>query len=425
MKKILVLLLCFNIVLAPTYALANTSLGGWTITSQIAQGASTLINATKTSLINGTNIIKTSTAKITPTVASVSKVLSRGAAGYALSIAVEQLIGAVDWVLDAENNQIVYNKLVCEDGTQDCASELLYQAKWQTTQTDWHYTKSSACTSTASLMSSVTGNPWRFTGNFYNNNTCIMENVKNPSSPIIAHVSITSKPNDEITQPQQKTLPLDIVSQKVIDNAESSTNNDHKVGAQVATTAAAQDMLANDAATQADVETQLNTNAKTQTSEEAAAESTPKDPAAPDAGTNIKITFPVFCGWAPLVCEAAQSAIKFPTTVTNWWNTATQAISASWLSFKEWLDWTKNDSELPDTQTNQVTELPIPELQENAISWSASCPPDVQVPINLYGQSSTLTFSWSPWCQLLNVIKPAIIASAYIGAAFIVLGLRT
>mgnify|MGYP000467544148 CR=1 FL=1 len=57
---------------------------------------------------NGAKKIATGTAKITPTAAQVSKVLARGAAGYALSVAVEQLLGAVDWVLDPANNQIVY-----------------------------------------------------------------------------------------------------------------------------------------------------------------------------------------------------------------------------------------------------------------------------------------------------------------------------
>lgn len=432
MKKTLVLLLCFNIVLAPTYAFANTSLGGWTITQQIAQGASLALSASKNAIINGASVLKTSTAKITPNASQVAKILRGGAAGYALSIAVEQTIGsAVDWVLDPANNQIVY-KLKEDLSKPPSYCQNYYQASVSNPSTLAY-----GCS-----INEVATNLCNKHLQHSNVKSCTFSNVTETSFKLTtdcrvwdgtcygidSQITPQKKTNpyyDPNAQNQDKTVSLDTIAARVISNAETSTNNDHKVGAQVATTAAAQDMLANDAATKSDVETQLNTNAKTQTSEEAAAEATPKDPAAPEAGTNIKITFPVFCSWAPVVCEAAQSAIKFPTTVENWWNTATQAISSSWLSFKEWLDWTKNESDLPDTETNQVTDLPIPELQENAISWSASCPPDVQVPINLYGQSSTLTFSWSPWCQLLNIIKPAIIASAYIGAAFIVLGLRT
>lgn len=401
MKKILVLLLCFNIVLAPTYAYATTSLGGWTITSQIAQGASTLLNATKSGIENGVNVIKNSTAKITPSVSNVSKVLRGGAYGYAISVAVEQILGfTVDWILDPANNQIKYYV----DG----------QPKWYSSDTGQHYTsRDAACQASMNYRfgRTYTITSYSSQGNFH---SCYF-NLNGSQG----YVTVEMKP----TAQEERKIPLDAVSTQVISNAESHPDEQKKAGAQSATTAAAQDMLANDPATQSDVETQLNANAKTQTSEQATGNTKPNE-ANPEV-TDISISFPAFCGWAPSVCQAANVVINFPNTLTNWWNTATQAISASWLSFKDWLDWTKNDSELPETETNQVTELPIPELQENAISWSASCPADVQVPINLYGQSSTLTFSWSPWCQLLNIIKPAIIASAYIGAAFIVLGLRT
>lgn len=415
MKKILVLLLCFNIVLAPTYAFANSPLGGWTITDQIAQGASTVITATKTTIINGASVVKTSTAKITPNASQVAKVLRGGLAGYALSVALEQLLGAVDWVLDAENNRIIYGG----SPTGFIYTIVSYGGNLNVSSPD--YTSACEKAMAAFIKIQSTGGDTFTTSNMYATPKLCTFDYHIKQYTYSERLTVTQIEVDQ----EPKSLPLEVVAAQVISNAESHADQQKKAGAQAATTAAAQDMLANDSATQSDVETQLNSNAKTQTSEAAQAEATPKDPAAPQAGTDIKITFPVFCSWAPIVCEAAQSAIKFPTTVENWWNTATQAISSSWLYFKEWLDWTKNDSELPDNQTNEVTELPIPELQENAISWSASCPPDVQVPINLYGQSSTLTFSWSPWCQLLNIIKPAIIASAYIGAAFIVLGLRT
>lgn len=92
---------------------------------------------------------------------------------------------------------------------------------------------------------------------------------------------------------------------------------------------------------------------------------------------------------------------------------------------KDWFTWSKENDDLPEDEKPQISEIPTPELKEDAVRWSAQCPADAQVPINMQGVSSTITFSWSPWCQLLDMIKPAIIASAYIGAAFIVLGLRT
>ncbi|HDS1307620.1 TPA: hypothetical protein QEK28_004561, partial [Stenotrophomonas maltophilia] len=129
---------------------------------------------------------------------------------------------------------------------------------------------------------------------------------------------------DPNAQQEEKKLSLDTIAAKVISNAESETDSDKKAGAQEATTAAAEDMLANDSATQNNARSQLETNARTQTSEEAQAETKPKDPTAPEAGSDIAIKFPVFCSWAPTVCEAAQKVITFPNTLVNWWDTSTK-----------------------------------------------------------------------------------------------------
>ena len=104
-------------------------------------------------------------------------------------------------------------------------------------------------------------------------------------------------------------------------------------------------------------------------------------------------SLPEFCSWATPVCD-----------------------------FFKWL---KQNDELPDNESPEIVEHITPDLKEDAISWGSACPADVSIPISMQGVSSTLVFSWSPWCQLLSIIKPAIVASAYIGAAFIVLGLRT
>ena len=72
----------------------------------------------------------------------------------------------------------------------------------------------------------------------------------------------------------------------------------------------------------------------------------------------------------------------------------------------------------------QFGEIQLPEYEKNYVLWSQQCPPDVQVPISLMGQSSTLVMSWSPWCELLSKIRWAIIACAYFAAAYIILGMR-
>lgn len=147
------------------------------------------------------------------------------------------------------------------------------------------------------------------------------------------------------------------------------------------------------------------------------------DPTQPDAGETT--TWPSACEWFPAACEFFKVQKKDNTEIKENQTKQLEQDKTFFEEVSDWFDWTKDDSNLPDNESPEISQLPIPELEENAISWSAQCPNDVQVPINMQGVSSTITFSWSPWCQLLSTIKPAIVASAYIGAAFIVLGLRT
>ena len=139
----------------------------------------------------------------------------------AFTNAVEQLIGGVDWVLDPANNQIKYKEIVCSDGSKDCASEFLYQAQWDTTQTDWHYSRQSACSATAARMASATGNPWKW-ARYSQYQECVMENKKDPANIVTVYVSVFTKPNDTPVEVEEKTIPLETVAQKVISNAESS-----------------------------------------------------------------------------------------------------------------------------------------------------------------------------------------------------------
>jgi hypothetical protein len=60
-------------------------------------------------------------------------------------------------------------------------------------------------------------------------------------------------------------ISLDAVAQKVIDNAESASDQEVKAGSQTVTVGAVDDALQNDSATQADAKNQLDSNAKTKT----------------------------------------------------------------------------------------------------------------------------------------------------------------
>lgn len=147
------------------------------------------------------------------------------------------------------------------------------------------------------------------------------------------------------------------------------------------------------------------------------------DPAQPDQGTEFQL--PNFCSWAPAVCDFFTVQKADNKDIKKNQREQIEQDKTFFQKVSDWFDWSQADDDLPDNESPEIVEHVTPDLKEDAISWGAACPTDVSIPISMQGVSSTLVFSWSPWCQLLSIIKPAIVASAYIGAAFIVLGLRT
>ena len=450
MKNLIKIMICFSLIYTPFFSMsANASnVGGWTLSNPIAQGASTVYDATKKIILNGKDFVKTSTVKITPTASQVSKVLARGAAGYALSVAVEQMFGAVDWVLDPANNQIVIKAKpsTCLLNGTDCPYTPMLWSGYAGARFDAILP---ACQSFVdSYIKSVpTLKPAtaRFKQISSNTASCSASRIRISDgvqvSDYTIQITASANPayNPNAEKPQDRVVPLATVASRVISNAESADEAKSKP-AQVATTSAAADTVAESEkddtkarpiVTQAEANSQTSPMDETGTRPQTEAESNiaqgtqTQKPANP-AQTDLALEFPVFCSWASTVCEASQVVISFPQTLTGWWDTANHKVDEWVTSISEAYHDFINDDELPNEETKvDITDIPTPELQENAISWGASCPADVSLPISMQGVSSTIVFSWSPWCQLLSIIKPAIVASAYIGAAFIVLGLRT
>lgn len=437
MKTIIKIFICLSLIYTPMFANA-ANVGGWNLSNPVAQGASTVYDATKNVLINGADFVKKSTVKITPNASQVAKVLAGGAAGYALSVAVEQLLGAVDWVLDPANNQIKYTDPSGSDGSIDPADQYIYTISQfgKTVKAD---SASAACSALVTALNTLGSTVYKV-DTTQDRTTYFWCNLTANGSPMRSNEGSRSlnPAYDPNAEQEQKTLPLDVVAQQVISNAQSDT--DKRAAAQVATTAAAADIVAEaetDDTKARPIANQAEANAETKPADQDAAASantgsataTPQaDPVTGEQAppTDISLEFPVFCNWAPTVCEAAQVVISFPQTLTGWWESANQRADEWETSISQAYHDFMRDDELPNDDTKvDITEHPVPELKEDAISWVSSCPADEYVPISLQGVTSTLVLSWSPWCQLLSIIKPAIIASAYIGAAFIVLGIRT
>lgn len=414
MKKFLTVFFAFTLYFNLISQANAVNVGGWTLGNPIAQGASAIVNGTKTAVINGANVIKNSTAKITPPASAVAKVLARGAAGYALSVAVEQLIGSVDWVLDPANNQI----------------------KWVEQQTTGRYvfypngkppvyaeSESAIIASFCSNYGSYTRfdtSGWTKNGNTYSNwVSCWNGNQQTVSGPIYL--------TDAVVTEEEKTIPLTTVAQKVISNAQNGDTQ-----AQAATVAAAQDII-NEAETDntkaRPIVNQLEANAETATDETATGEAAPKaDPATGDQAPPIDISleFPKFCTWAPTICEAAQVVLTFPNTLTEWWETGKSkaeewalSISEAWTAVKEWAK--------SDTPEDTELEIPDPEQPEidTEIAFGGSCPADHQAEINMGVGVIKMPISYEPICTTVSTAKPVLIFVGFFIAALIIGGVKT
>jgi hypothetical protein len=281
----LVLFFCINLISTNIYA---SNVGGWSMSNPVSKGASTVYTGIKNITLNGADYVKKGTAIVTPTATGVAKVLARGVAGYALSVAVEQLLGAVDWVLDPANNRITYVDPTAISPAQQSCIDLAIEMFGSTHS----FVKKTKYITSGDLRGK-----------------CVVDGFGVIGEP---------KTTDTSVPDQTKSIPLDVVAQQVISNAQNGDTQ-----AQVATGAAAADIVAEAETDQTGVKArpiaqQLEASSTTKPADEAAADKAneatgeqTKNPDKPDT-TDLKLTFPIFCNWAPTVCDAALTVISFP-----------------------------------------------------------------------------------------------------------------
>ena len=378
LKQIFSVFLIFTLYFNAFSSAHAASFGGWTITNSVAQGASTILTGSKEVILNGAKKIATGTAKITPNASQVAKVLARGAAGYALSVAVQQLLGAVDWVLDPANNQIVYTEPATRAVLNRISCE--YKAKQQN--------KTGKITSETEVSGSTTY-------------------VKCFNDGVYWDAFVQGDYDNVIeVETEEKTLPLDVVAQKVISNAEAGDKN-----AQVATTAAAADIIneaENDNVKARPIVQQLENTQSIPTDETAKGDAVPKesentgDPTAQPKPQDITLDFPIFCDWAPSVCQAAKWVITQPQVwadaVTDSWDWTKTKYEAAVTSIT---DFFKNEPNPDSDNSLPVQDIPLPQLNTGTFKATAGCP--APIPINItIGTKGTGQISYEPICQFAS-----------------------
>ncbi|WP_173910736.1 hypothetical protein [Acinetobacter sp. Marseille-Q1618] len=239
-KRIMVFLISLLLILNSTLTNAYT-FNQWLFPNNpIAINASMLFNGSKGAV--------TSSVLITPNATQVAKVLRSGGAGFALSYAVDQLLDAVDWVLDPANNQIRYQKPA---NPIDPANQFLYEASYGS-QKKYVSSFEEACKQGQIFWNPDVGKP-----NHTAFETCyLMGTIVGPITGNRSSGSWGSKTYNPNYKPA--TLSLETVAQKVIENAQN--NN---IDAQFAVLAAANNILSeaeNDDAKAKPIEDELERN---------------------------------------------------------------------------------------------------------------------------------------------------------------------
>ena len=423
MKKLLIIFFTFTLYFNLVTQANASPVGGWTMSNPVAQGASTLYDATKNVMINGKNVVKTSTALITPTATSVAKLLAKGVAGVALSVAVEQLLGAVDWVLDPANNSITYTPKSADPTLPDPSKRFCYSiggscsAAAFSQNISWN-TANDACRGLFKTHSSSYGANAEYVGCTSTSTGADLEwrylyNSENSVDKIslVANPAYDSQAPDVDNKP--KSIPLSTVAAQVISNAESGN-----AAAQVATTAAAADMVKDaesDNVKARPIVNQLEENSKIETDADAntATGSQTQNPTKPET-TDLKLEFPVFCNWAPTICEAAQTVIKFPTTLVEWWETAVASFASAW-------DWFTAPAEEPKKVDIPKTDLTEKSFLTNVITVNgAYCPADKAIEWDTPMGHFSRTVSYQNFCDASAWFGYLVLAASYYMGALIV-----
>ncbi|MCK4106515.1 virulence factor TspB C-terminal domain-related protein, partial [Acinetobacter radioresistens] len=213
------------------------------------------------------------------------------------------------------------------------------------------------------------------------------------------------------------------VAQKVISNAAGGD-----VSAQQATMSAAQEIINDaekDSAKAAPIIQQLEASKAIEEENTATGEQT-QNPEKPNV-TDISLEFPAFCGWAPTVCEAAQTVISFPRTLTNWWDTTNQkadswasSISGAWAEVK---DWVKTEEPVERDTKVQIEETVVPIPESNYLQWNAYCPFTPQsTSLQINGETSQLDSDLTSWCQMASEVRPFVLLAGALASLMIISG---
>ncbi|EMR5821710.1 TPA: hypothetical protein JIF00_004049 [Acinetobacter baumannii] len=429
--RINIFLLSLFVALAPNFiflqAANATTVGaeGWSVTKRIVSGATSIYDGAKNVVLNGKNYTSKGVATITPAASQVSKMIVRVGAVVAVDLAIKALLGSVDYVMDPANNEVVYKvpgenppAKNCKLDFSDCPPTINNLWRNSGLQNTFFFTPQSACENLAEVTKTQLTSMVQQNATNYR---CYIVDSKGVSNSYVVSASINPKYDPNAVAPpntgETKRLGYDAVAAQIISDAIAEKPEGKAFVSSVADTALEEDEQ-KQIVPASTITQQLNSTQSIPTSNTATGEAT-KDQTDPNTGetvkdtTDLKLEFPVFCEWAPTVCQAAQAAIEFPKTFLE--------------KFTKWDDWinretkayTYDETKL-DTEDKRTFDFSI--FNTNRFSVDDKCPTPEPQTITVLGVTTSFSLSLQPVCSVLELAKPALVACSYIYAAYIVIG---
>ena len=148
------------------------------------------------------------------------------------------------------------------------------------------------------------------------------------------------------------------------------------------------------------------------------------DPETGEKTTEGSFTLPKFCDWAFTVCEWYEDWKESDKKLHDHLDETAQHQSEEksfWQTVKDWFDWTKEDTPLPESD-DEIPEI-VPEigqLDTSTFHAVAGCPAPIQIAAS--GPIQAFTISYEPICQFASkwsFVAPLI---GFLSGAMIVIG---
>lgn len=408
--RLLVLILSFYLALTPTLIHAavapGSSIGGWQWVSTARDGITSIYTATKKTVVDGATIVRTSTARITPTAAQVGRYAGRGSAGLAIALFDVTILDGIDWVMSPDGG-LSYNQLPQEEmASYDPTSLPAWSEAGYFVENALYPSISSAAAAWCSA-SNETNNLVVFTCSGSGDSIVYTGETIELGSPVPGGTHNPTKvvnPNfiDSAPKPQRK--PIVIPSPEVGDRIIDLTKPDAPAKA-----IPMAQRIVNDTADSAwdkskpaagvppsQIEGELSTNGSFDNSGTATGtgEGTTAGQGtgtAAGSGTEGSFELPQFCNWVPILCEASVSAINFFEFMTNFFvydeelydklGTVDASKSAS------------DQSRLSSDLNNFRSSLGLS---------SSACPSSFTVSIP---KMTSIDIDLSYWCTLMAIVK--------------------